>query len=318
MDRDRPKGRERRFSNHPTSEFQYLGEPDYTRPVYEVPEPVHRRLRDKLEFLYGADHLDETVRELERIMKVFVAHKPSELMEWEESFDPKERFSERDMILITYGDLIQAQREKPLETLARIAREFGREVITTIHILPFFPYTSDRGFSILDFETVDPKLGTWEDIEALSKDFRLMFDGVINHVSSKSRWFQEFLDGNPLFKEFFLNFAEQTPIPEHLIAMVVRPRTSDLLTSYHGINGPVRVWTTFSADQIDINYKSSRVLIKIIEILLYYVRKGADIIRLDAVTYLWEELGTRCANLPQTHAIVKLLRDVLDAVAPCT
>lgn len=315
-DRDERAGKELRLSNHPTKAFDYLTEPDYKRPVYEAPEEALERFREKLEFLYGTDNLAETMQELQRILKVFAAHKPSELIEWERSFDPTERFSERDLILITYGDLVHARDEKPLHTLARMADEFGKDVITTIHILPFFPYTSDRGFSILDFETVDPALGTWDDIKALSKSYRLMFDGVVNHVSSKSRWFQEFLNGNPLFEEVFVNFADITPIPEHELALILRPRTSDLFTTYYGIKGPVRVWTTFSADQIDLNYKSERVLLKMVEILLFYVRMGADIIRLDAVTYLWEELGTRCANLPQTHAIVKLFRDVLDAVAP--
>lgn len=316
VERDELRDMKPRLRNHPTSVFHYLREPDYTLPIYEMPGHVRQRLREKLEFLYGVDRLDETMWELERIMKVFVAHKPPEFIEWEKSFDPAERFSEQDLILITYGDLVRAEGETPLDTLASVAEEFGKGVITTIHILPFFPYSSDRGFSILDFETVDPKLGAWEDIEALSKDFRLMFDGVINHVSSKSRWFQEFLNGNPLFEELFIKFSAETPIPEHLLALVLRPRTSDLFSAYHGIQGPLRVWTTFSADQIDLNYESPQVLLKVLEILLYYVRKGADIIRLDAVTYLWEELGTMCANLPQTHTIVKLFRDVLDAVAP--
>ncbi len=301
---------------HPSARFTYYSEPDYSRPLLTVPDGLHDRMLEILAFLYGKDSADKALQELERIMKVFFAHKPPDLIQWEKSFQPAERFSEKDVILITYGDLVHGISDTPLETLARIAMQFGREVISTIHVLPFFPYSSDRGFSILDFETVDPDLGTWTDIEALSKEFRLMFDGVFNHVSSKSRWFQEFLNGNPYFEDFFTWFKEDDPIPDDLMSLILRPRTSDLLSPFRSIRGKVKVWTTFSADQIDLNFKNPAVLLKVMEILLFYVGKGADIIRLDAVTYLWEEIGTSGANLPQDHAIVKLLRAVLDAVAP--
>ncbi len=294
----------------------YLPAPDYTRPVFQVPERTRTRIRDKVGLLYGEERLEETWEELERIMKVFYAHKPPELIEWERSFDPKERFSERDMILITYGDLIRSNHGKPLQTLARVARQFGTGVISCIHVLPFFPYSTDRGFSILDFETVDPNLGTWDDIAELGREFRLMFDGVINHVSSKSRWFQEFLDGNPSYSDAFIKISDTESIPEHAMELILRPRTSELFTPFQTIEGPVKVWTTFSSDQVDLNYKNPNVLTRMIGVLLFYVRKGASIVRLDAVTYLWDQLGTSCANLPQTHAIVKIFRDVLDAVAP--
>ena len=98
--------------------------------------------------------------------------------------------------------------------------------------------------------------------------------------------------------------------------IIFRPRTSDILTEFQTCSGPTYVWTTFSQDQIDLNFKNPEVLLKIINVLLTYVRHGADIIRLDAVTYIWEEPGTRCIHLEQAHEIVKLLRDVLDVVAP--
>lgn len=303
-------------SAHSSARFTYYPEPDYTRPLLEVRPEFRDRMLEILAFLYGKAAADPALEELERIMKVFFAHKPPELIEWEKSFNPSDRFSEKDVILITYGDLVHGAGGTPLQTLARLAMQFGKDVISTIHVLPFFPYSSDRGFSILDFESVDPHLGTWQDIEELGKKFRLMFDGVFNHVSSKSRWFQEFLNGNPHYDDYFTWSSEGDPIPADIEALILRPRTSDLLSTFAGIRGAVKVWTTFSADQIDLNFKNPKVLLKVVEILLYYVRKGADIIRLDAVTYLWEEIGTSCANLPQDHAIVKLLRTILDTVAP--
>lgn len=294
----------------------YLREPDYSLPLLEISDRKHRRILFKLEILYGLERAESIVVELERLMKVFYAHKPMELREWDKGFVPEERFTEKDVILITYGDLIKNDYNPPLKTLSRLADRFLRGTINTVHILPFFPYSSDRGFSVLDFETVDPNLGTWDDIAELSKKFRLMFDGVINHVSAKNRWFQEFLNGNPEFSDFFVKFSTKEAIPDHLLALVLRPRTSELLTLFQTIDGEKYVWTTFSPDQVDLNYHSEKVLLKMIDILLFYVRKGADIIRMDAISYLWEEIGTRCVHLSQTHTIVQLFRDVLDCVAP--
>ncbi len=294
----------------------YLKEPDYSLPLYEISERMHRRILFKLEVLYGLQRAQRIVPELERLMKVFYAHKPVELREWDKAFVPEERFTEQDVILITYGDLIENTFRPPLKTLSYLADRFLKGTINTVHILPFFPYSSDRGFSVMDFEMVDPNLGTWDDIAELGKEFRLMFDGVINHVSSKSRWFHEFLNGNPDFSDFFIKFSTKEAIPDHLLALILRPRTSDLLTPYMAIDGEKYVWTTFSSDQIDLNYHSERVLLKMIDILLFYIRKGADIIRMDAISYLWEEIGTRCVHLSQTHTIVQLFRDVLDCVAP--
>ncbi len=189
-------------------------------------------------------------------------------------------------------------------------------VINTIHILPFFPSSSDRGFSIVAYEEVDPNLGTWDDIEELSLQFRLMFDGVFNHVSASSRLFQEFLNGNPNLSDFFIRFSTREQISEDHLHLILRPRVTDLLTGFNTIAGRQYIWTTFGPDQIDLNFKNEKVLARVVEILLYYARRGADIIRLDAITYLWSELGTTYAHLQQTHVVVQLFRSILEAVAP--
>ena len=162
-------------------------------------------------------------------MKVHYAYKPPEMIEQERDFKPSERFTEKDLILITYGDLIQGEGQLPLEILADFSDTYLKRGINTLHILPFFPYSSDRGFSIIDFEEVDPRLGTWEDIEALKARSRLMFDGVFNHISAKSRWFQEFLDGNPEYQDFFITFSTKDAISEDHLKLIVRPRVSELL-----------------------------------------------------------------------------------------
>jgi sucrose phosphorylase len=291
-------------------------EPDYTRPLLKLPRKSFNRMYNRLRVLYSESAARATMLELERILMVFYAHKPQRLIEKDKNFDPAERFTQKDVILITYGDLLRGKERPPLATLAGFCDTYLKGTINTLHILPFFPSSSDKGFSIIDFETVDSNLGSWHDLDDLENRYQLMFDGVINHVSSKSRWFSEFLNNNPYYKDFFITFKSRkdlTPEQRHLI---FRPRTSKILTEFQSLKGPVYVWTTFSPDQIDLNYKNPNVLLRVVEILLTYVRHGADIIRLDAVMYLWTEPGTRCVHLEQTHEIIKLFRDILNAVAP--
>lgn len=296
--------------------FVHLHQPDYNRAILKIPPAARQAIMDKLAFLYGHERALLTFEELERVMQVYYAHKPVEMIEAEKSYDPANRFTEKDVVLITYGDSVHREGKQPLQALSDLVKVLCRELINTIHILPFFPYSSDRGFAIVDFEEVDPKLGTWKDIENLSRDFKLMFDGVINHVSSRSRWFQNFLNGHPFYENYFITFSRKEDITEEQLKLILRPRTTPLLTPYQTIKGPKMVWTTFSSDQADLNYKNEMVLIRVVEILLHYVRRGADIIRLDAVTYLWEEVGTTSAHLKQTHTVVQLLRTILDVVAP--
>lgn len=299
-----------------TTKTVHNSEPDYTRPLLQLSPEDHDRLFSRLSFIYGEAVARAYMPELLRILEVYYAHKPREMIEKEKDFVHQERFTEEDVIIITYGDLLQGKDSSPLATLARFCDTYLEGTINTLHILPFFPYSSDRGFSIVDFESVDPNLGTWADIEDLESRYQLMFDGVINHVSSKSRWFQEFLNGNLYYWDFFIHFTSPADLTPAQRRMIFRPRTSDILTEFQTINGPAHVWTTFSRDQIDLNYSNPDVLMRVIEILLMYVRHGADIIRLDAVTYLWTEPGTRCVHLEQTHEIIKLFRDILDRVAP--
>ncbi len=302
--------------NFKTTRTIHNKEPDYNRPLLDIPPSSRDKLFKRLAILYGEKVAEANIPELERIMQVYYAYKPLEMIRREKDFDHESRFTQEDIILITYGDLIYGRESSPLATLAKLCDTYLEGTINTLHILPFFPYSSDKGFSITDFEEVDPKLGTWEDIEDLESRYQLMFDGVINHASAKSRWFQEFLNGHPYFWEFFINFNSPSELPDDQRKLIFRPRTSDILTEFKTLNGPKWVWTTFSTDQIDLNYTNPDVLIKMIEILLLYVRHGADIIRLDAVTYLWAQPGTRCVHLEQTHEIVKLFRDILDIVAP--
>jgi sucrose phosphorylase len=298
--------------------IRYNPEPDYTRSLLELSEDDCNRLLHYLTLLYGEEVADETLPALTRQLRVHYAYKHPETIERDRAFNPKQRFTEQDVILITYGDVLQSPDRPPLRTLADFlnASPTFKEIINTLHILPFFPSSSDRGFAVINFGAVDPQLGSWKDIEVLGQNFQLMFDGVFNHISASSQTFQEFLNGNPRFQEMFITYESPEDLTPEERETLVRPRTSDVLTQFQSMNGPVWVWTTFSADQVDLNFGNPEVMLRIVTTLLRYVRYGANLIRLDAVTYLWKQPGTRCASLVQTHAIVKLFRRILRIVAP--
>lgn len=219
----------------------------------------------------------------------------------------------RTAVLITYGDAVQQGEDvHPLATLRELLTRHVGDRITDIHILPMFPSSSDDGFSVIDHRAVDPALGTWDDIAALSSEYRVMFDFVANHVSSGSEWFQRFLRGDESVADRFIRYD-----PDFDTSLVVRPRTSPLFHAFATPDGAdVRVWTTFSEDQCDVDLSSPRTLLALTEVLLDYLSNGASTIRLDAVGFLWKQSGTPCIHLPQTHAIVKLWRLVLEHVRP--
>jgi sucrose phosphorylase len=220
--------------------------------------------------------------------------------------------SHKDVILITYGDQVTKHHEPSLEILYGFLNRHLEGVVNSVHILPFYPSSSDGGFSVVNYSRVDPRMGSWREIDAISGKYRLMVDGVINHVSQFSDWFKAYLAGDTYFKDFFI---EVEPCSE--LGMVVRPRTSPLSSEFTDNDGRIHnIWTTFSKDQVDLNYKNHRVLRNVLDALLYYVEKGATLIRLDAIAFVWKELGTECVHLPQTHELIQLMREVIHEVAP--
>lgn len=212
--------------------------------------------------------------------------------------------TENDVLLITYGDTLKDGATAPLQVLHRFYSGYVDDVFSAVHVLPFHPYTSDDGFSVIDYHAVRDDLGTWADIGNLAADCRLMADAVINHMSSQSPWFKRFLGGDEAFAGFFFESG-----PDEDLSSVVRPRTSPLLTRFEDANGADRyVWTTFSADQVDLDYRNPAVLVAVIDVLFHLISRGARLLRLDAVTFLWKQPGTSSANLEETHLLIKIMR----------
>lgn len=254
-----------------------------------------------LTLLYGAETTSHLLNRVEALIERYRTRIPPRNGE----------LTQHDSILITYGDQVQTPNEKPLKTLKTFCDNYLIDIVDGVHFLPFYPWTSDDGFSVIDYRQIDPALGSWDDVSSMQDHFRLMFDGVINHISSQSNWFKGFLQDDPHYQNYFVT-VEGSPN----LSQVVRPRALPLLTKFKTPSGKKLVWTTFSEDQIDLNFQNPDVLLEILDILLMYVERGATFIRLDAIAYLWKEIGTSCIHLPQTHHVIQFLRAALDEVAP--
>ncbi len=216
-------------------------------------------------------------------------------------------WDESDCLVISYGDSILQEGETPLHSLKHFLDKQVKGSINAVHILPFYPFTSDDGFSVLDYSSVNESLGDWKDIESIAADYKLMSDLVINHCSARSPWFDNFVNGRDPGRDFFV-----TASPDDDLSAVVRPRTNPLLREVETADGIQHVWCTFSHDQVDLNFRNPDVLKQFASIIRQYLDSGVRIFRLDAVAFLWKEPGTKCINLDQTHEVIRLLRTLIE------
>jgi len=224
---------------------------------------------------------------------------------------PASRWDEGDVALITYGDSIVNDDQPPLRALANLVGSDLADAVSIVHVLPFSPYSSDRGFSVIDYTEVDPNLGTWDDMAALSAQVPLMFDVVLNHCSASSDWFQQFLRDEEPGRDYIM-----TGEPDWDVSTVTRPRSTPLLSEFETSVGPQLVWTTFSRDQVDLDWGNPKLVAEMLRIIDLYISRGARLLRLDAVAYIWKVPGTTSIHLPETHEMVKMLHTLLAARAP--
>ena len=217
------------------------------------------------------------------------------------------KWGQEDIILITYANTFINQKKAPLKNLRNFLSKYIKKTINSVHILPYFPYSSDDGFAVIDFTKVNEGFGTWSDIEEIAKNYKLMTDVVINHCSSRSQWFEQFKNNHKPGVDFFLDLPKKTNTKK-----VIRPRTSDLLQEINTASGKKYVWCTFGPDQPDLNYQNPEVMIEMLKIVKNYLDKGSQILRLDAIAFLWKDLNTNCINLTETHEFVRLVRTLID------
>lgn len=288
-----------------------MKQPYYRRREDSLPEdplgPLQQKIKQQLEFIYSEVALETNSEQLaDDLIQIM------RLNEHCHGVRPyQNNWTERDCILITYGDSLRTDSEKPLKTLHRFLEDDCENLFEAVHILPFFPSSSDAGFAVSDFSEVDDSLGDWSDIQALAEQRRVMADLVINHCSSNNKWFERYQRGESPGKGYFLEAN-----PDEDLSEVVRPRTSPLLRETETPEGIKHVWCTFSHDQIDLNFRNPGVLKEIVSIIRLYLDKGVHIFRLDAVAFLWKKIGTPCINLEETHEVVRLLRSLIEHAEP--
>ena len=217
--------------------------------------------------------------------------------------------SEKTTMVICYGDSIYSKNKKHLKTFQAFFNKKLNKFIDTIHFLPFYPSSSDSGFAVKDHYKIDSKFGNWLNIKNFSSKAHIMADMVINHASARGLWFKNFLKEKKPGKDYFLLVNSKFNASK-----VVRPRDHKLLKEINIFKKKEYLWRTFSDDQIDLNFKNPKVLLRFIKIMLNLIKNGVTIFRLDAIAYLWKKSGTKCINLKQTHEIVKVLRIVSNSL----
>ncbi|NQY19239.1 sugar phosphorylase [Alteromonas sp.] len=272
-------------------------------------EHLHDKVKHHLESIYADVALDVSYETLAtELMNTIGIQQQTDIASPQSHHN---YWDEEDIIMITYGDSVIDEDERPLVTLNKFMHRYCKNTINNVHILPFFPYSSDDGFSVIDYSTVNEALGSWDDIKAIAKDYGLMTDLVINHCSARSVWFDNFVKGEGPGSDFFF-----TADPADDLSLVTRPRVSPLLRETETADGTKYVWCTFSHDQVDFDFRNPKVLLAFIDIIKLYIDKGAKIFRLDAVAFLWKIVGTNSINLFQTHEVIRLIRTLIEHVDP--
>ncbi|MEZ5256415.1 MAG: alpha-amylase family glycosyl hydrolase [Ilumatobacteraceae bacterium] len=225
----------------------------------EVPETLRQRVRDHLRTLFPATARADRRRHRgggRRSRRRRVG--PARTME---------RTGRRAHLVRRHAAATSSD-EAPLVTLRRFVQAHLRDAVSAVHVLPFFPYSSDDGFSVVDFRAVREDLGSWDDVEALAESCGLMADLVLNHVSSQSVWFEQFVADEEPGRSYL-----RTADPTADLSAVVRPRTTPLLRPVETAAGIRHLWCTFSADQIDLDYREPKLLCEMLGVVDTYVRR---------------------------------------------
>ncbi len=270
----------------------------------KINDNINLDVLKRLNYIYRSTiSADKTIDYSKKINQLINLYKSKNI-----STDVNEPWSEKTTLLITYADNVKnGLYGKTISNFISFYNKFFSSFIDCIHFLPFFPSSGDGGFSVKNHEDIDPAFGTWDEIKTLSKNANVMTDLVLNHASSEGKWFKNFLLNKNPGKDYFFTINNN-----YDYSNVIRPRDHDLLKKIKILNDTKNLWCTFSYDQIDLDFRNPEVLLEFITLILKLSSYGIKIFRLDAVAFIWKETGTTCLNLPETHEIIKLLRDIVD------
>ncbi len=203
---------------------------------------------------------------------------------------------ENKCMLITYADSMGNN----LKDLKYVTDKYFSRAVGGIHVLPFFPSSGDRGFAPMDYRVVDQAFGDWSDIEALSENYYLMADYMINHISAKSQYYQDFLENKDQsqYRDLFIRYKDfwegGEPTEAQVDAIYKRKPRAPYVEAHFADGTSEKVWCTFDEEQIDINCKSDTAKQFIKDNLTTLCQHGISMIRLDAFAYATKKAGTSC------------------------
>jgi len=196
--------------------------------------------------------------------------------------------------------------------------------VNMLHIMPILRCPegrSDGGYAVSDFRQIDPRIGTLEDVQALADEMRardilLVLDVVVNHTSNEHEWARKAREGDPVYQDYYYTFDSRT-VPDMFEQSLpeIFPETSPGNFTWDEEMGRW-VMTVFNDYQWDLNYSNPAVFIEMLDIILFWANQGADILRLDAVAFLWKKIGSTCQNEREAHLILQLLKDCCQVTAP--
>ena len=282
-----------------------------------------KTVKDELEWLYMELYGNrEMLLELEGLMAKAAEERKAELSRLDERrlADPRWFVRSNAVGETMYTNLFAGT----FNGLAKKVDYLKKLGITYLHLMPFLKTPdkdNDGGFAVSDFLDTDRKLGTPEDVEALADVLRengisLCMDFVMNHTSDEHEWAMKAKAGDPEAQDMYMTFPDRT-IPDEFERTMpeVFPETAPGNFIYSEEMGRW-VLSTFYPKQWDLNYHNPAVFNAIAHAMLVWADRGVEVFRLDAVPYIWKELGTNCRNLPRVHTIVRMIRLILEAVAP--
>ena len=201
-----------------------------------------------------------------------------------------------EIMLITYADSMGNN----LKDLHKVLNQYYANAVGGVHILPFFPSSADRGFAPMCYDRVDPNFGTFADVEAIGKDYYLMFDFMVNHISAHSAYFQDFLQkkDQSAYKDFFIRYSDfwenGEPTQEQVDLIYKRKPRAPYIEAEFADGSKEKVWCTFCEEQIDLDVRKDATKQFIKQTLVDMCHHGAAVIRLDAFAYAIKKPDTSC------------------------
>ncbi|WP_424932542.1 alpha-amylase family protein [Amaricoccus macauensis] len=196
--------------------------------------------------------------------------------------------------------------------------------VTYVHFMPCLkprPGDSDGGYSVMDYRAINPAFGTMEDFEAATAACRMRgisvcVDLVINHTAKEHTWAKKARKGDPTYLDYYLTFPDDTlPMQYEETLLEVFPDNAPGNFTYYEDMGRW-VWTTFNEHQWDLNWANPQIFLEMTKVMLFLANRGVEILRLDAVAFIWKRMGTRCQSEPECHMLLQALRAACRIVAP--